>query len=58
MFQLGGFGAFAFIGKWMADGFHLSVDRVGYVMVFVGLGNLAGDFGAPISSVGSTGLVR
>ncbi|WP_040951850.1 MFS transporter [Gorillibacterium massiliense] len=42
IFQLGNFAAFAFIGKWMTDRFHLSIDQVGYVMIFLGLGNLVG----------------
>ncbi|MFD2371182.1 MFS transporter [Brevibacillus sp. GCM10020057] len=42
LFQLGNFAAFAFIGKWMTDRFHLSIGQVGYVMMFLGLGNLLG----------------
>lgn len=44
LFQCGFFAAFSFIGKWMTDRFHLSVDQVGYVMFFLGLGNLVGSF--------------
>ncbi|MCP1309276.1 MFS transporter [Paenibacillus tyrfis] len=41
-FQCGFFAAFSFIGKWMTDRFHLSIDQVGYVMFFLGLGNMVG----------------
>lgn len=40
--HLGSSAAFAFLGKWMTDRFHLSVDETGYVIVFLGLGNLLG----------------
>lgn len=42
LFQFGNFAAFAFIGTWVTDRFHLSIDQVGYVMIFLGLGNLVG----------------
>lgn len=45
LFQCGFMAAFAFIGKWMTDRFELSVDHVGFVMFFLGLGNMAGSFG-------------
>lgn len=43
-FQCGFFAAFSFIGKWVTDRFHLSVDQVGYVILFLGLGNIVGSF--------------
>lgn len=45
LYQAGFFSAFSFIGKWMTDRFELSVDQVGYVMFFLGVGNLVGSFG-------------
>jgi predicted MFS family arabinose efflux permease len=42
LFQFGFFAAFSFIGKWMTDRFHLSIDQVGYVMFILGLGNMVG----------------
>lgn len=36
--------AFAFIGKWMADGFQLPIGHVGTVMMFLGFGTLLGSF--------------
>lgn len=42
LFQCGFFAAFSFIGKWMTDRYHLSIDQVGYVMFFLGLGNMVG----------------
>ena len=42
LFNCGFMAAFAFIGKSMTDRFALSVDQVGYVMFFLGLGNLIG----------------
>lgn len=42
LFQLGNFGAFSYLGKWMSDGFGLSVGQTGYVMTCLGLGNLVG----------------
>ncbi|CAH1207585.1 sugar efflux transporter [Paenibacillus auburnensis] len=42
LFQCGFFAAFSFIGKWGADRFHLSIDQAGYMMFFLGLGNIAG----------------
>ncbi|WP_426452141.1 MFS transporter [Paenibacillus sp. S-38] len=44
LFQCGFFAAFAFIGKWVTDRFHLSIDGAGYVMFFLGLGNIIGSF--------------
>ncbi|RUT30546.1 MFS transporter [Paenibacillus zeisoli] len=44
LFQCGFFAAFSFIGKWMADRFHLSVDQVGFVILVLGLGNIVGSF--------------
>ncbi|TBL77884.1 MFS transporter [Paenibacillus thalictri] len=40
--HLGSSAAFAFLGKWMADRFQLSVDETGYVIIFLGRGNLLG----------------
>lgn len=45
LFQCGFFAAFSFIGKYVTDRFHLSVDHAGYVMFFLGLGNIVGSFG-------------
>ncbi|MFB9328866.1 MFS transporter [Paenibacillus aurantiacus] len=45
LFQCGFFAAFSFIGKWVTDRFHLSVDQAGYVMFFLGLGNIVGSLG-------------
>ncbi|UUZ97677.1 MFS transporter [Paenibacillus sp. P25] len=42
LIHLGSNAAFAFTGKWMTDRFHLSVDQVGYMIIFMGLGNLLG----------------
>ncbi|SFT09327.1 MFS transporter [Paenibacillus sp. BC26] len=39
--------SFAFVGKWMADTFALSVGQIGTVVIFLGFGNL---FGSMISS--------
>ncbi|AZN43808.1 MFS transporter [Paenibacillus albus] len=47
MFNCGFMAAFSFIGKWMTDRFDLSVEQVGYVMFFLGIGNLVGSFGGP-----------
>ncbi|WP_248927895.1 MFS transporter [Paenibacillus hamazuiensis] len=44
--HLGSNAAFAFLGKWMTDRFHLSVDQIGYMMILLGLGNLAGSMGS------------
>lgn len=41
-FQCGFFAAFSFIGKWATDRFHLSVEQTGYMMLVLGLGNIAG----------------
>lgn len=40
--HLGSSAAFAFLGKWMADRFGLSVGETGYVIIGLGLGNLLG----------------
>ncbi|GGG70143.1 MFS transporter [Paenibacillus radicis (ex Gao et al. 2016)] len=45
LFNSGFMAAFSFIGKWMSDRFELSVDQVGYVILFLGIGNLVGSFG-------------
>ncbi|TBL80445.1 MFS transporter [Paenibacillus thalictri] len=42
LFQLGNFSSFSFIGKWITDTFHFSVEQVGYMMIFIGVGNLLG----------------
>ncbi len=45
--HLGSSAAFAFLGKWMADRFHLSIAEAGYVIIFLGLGNLLGSLCSP-----------
>ncbi|CAG7600167.1 sugar efflux transporter [Paenibacillus solanacearum] len=45
--HLGSSAAFAFLGKWMTDRFHLSVDETGYVILFLGLGNVLGSLCSP-----------
>lgn len=45
--HLGSSAAFAFLGKWMTDRFHLSIDEAGYVIIFLGLGNLLGSICSP-----------
>jgi len=42
LFQCGFFASFSFIGKWVTDRYHLSIDQVGYSMFFLGLGNIVG----------------
>lgn len=42
LLHLGSGTAFAFAGKWMADGFGLSIGRIGIVMMFLGFGTLLG----------------
>ncbi|CAM3766164.1 MFS transporter [Cohnella lubricantis] len=42
LIHLGSASAFAFLGKWMADRFGLSVGETGYVIIGLGLGNLLG----------------
>lgn len=42
LLHLGSGTAFAFVGKWMADGFGLPVGQIGTVMMFLGLGTLLG----------------
>lgn len=42
LIHLGSNAAFAFLGKWMADRFGLSVGQTGYVIFGLGLGNLLG----------------
>jgi len=42
LFQCGFFASFSFIGKWVTDRFQLSIDQAGYVMFFLGLGNIVG----------------
>ncbi|WP_044639875.1 MFS transporter [Risungbinella massiliensis] len=44
VFQTGNFATFAFLGTWLADQFMLSVEQIGAVLVFIGLGNLIGSF--------------
>lgn len=44
LFNCGFMAAFSFIGKWMTDRFDLPVEQVGYVMFFLGIGNLVGSF--------------
>lgn len=45
--HLGSSAAFAFLGKWMTDRFELSINEVGYVIIFLGLGNLIGSLCSP-----------
>jgi predicted MFS family arabinose efflux permease len=45
--HLGSSAAFAFLGKWMTDRFDLSINEVGYVIIFLGLGNLIGSLCSP-----------
>ncbi|OXM85355.1 MFS transporter [Paenibacillus rigui] len=45
--HLGSSAAFAFLGKWMTDRFHLPIDETGYVILFLGLGNLLGSLCSP-----------
>ncbi|QMV42028.1 MFS transporter [Cohnella cholangitidis] len=42
LLHLGSGTAFAFVGKWMADGFGLPIGRIGIVMMFLGFGTLLG----------------
>jgi predicted MFS family arabinose efflux permease len=42
LFQLGNFSTFSFFGKWITERFEIPVDHVGYIMIFLGLGNLVG----------------
>ncbi|MDQ1913990.1 MFS transporter [Paenibacillus sp. GD4] len=42
LLHLGSGTAFAFVGKWVADRFHLPVGQVGTVMMFLGFGTLLG----------------
>ncbi|MBO9606849.1 MAG: MFS transporter [Paenibacillaceae bacterium] len=42
LLHLGVGAAFAFAGRWLADGFALPVGQIGNVMIFLGLGNLFG----------------
>lgn len=44
LFQAGNFSAFTFMGRWMSDRFSLQLDAIGGVMIFMGLGHLAGTF--------------
>ncbi|MDF2961664.1 MAG: transporter [Paenibacillus sp.] len=42
LLHLGSGTAFAFVGKWMADRFELSIGQIGTVMMFLGFGTLLG----------------
>jgi predicted MFS family arabinose efflux permease len=42
LLHLGSGTAFAFVGKWMADRFELSIGQIGTVMMFLGFGSLLG----------------
>jgi len=42
LFQLGNFSSFSFIGKWITEKFHFSLEQVGYFMIFIGAGSLVG----------------
>lgn len=42
IFQMGGFSAFTFLGKWLADSYRLGTDGIGAVMFFLGIGNVLG----------------
>lgn len=44
LFHVGNYSAFTFMGRWMSDRFSLQLDEIGGVMVFMGLGHLAGTF--------------
>jgi predicted MFS family arabinose efflux permease len=44
VFQTGNFGAFTFLGNWLADKFLMSVNQIGGVLIFLGLGNIIGSF--------------
>lgn len=41
---MGNFGAFTFIGTWLNDRFMMTVDQIGSVLLFLGLGNMLGSF--------------
>ncbi|WP_409340605.1 MFS transporter [Paenibacillus sp. MBLB4367] len=45
--HLGSSAAFAFLGKWMTDRFALTIEEAGYVIIFLGLGNLVGSLCSP-----------
>jgi predicted MFS family arabinose efflux permease len=42
LFQLGNFSSFSFLGKWITDRFQVSIDQVGDIMIFLGIGTLVG----------------
>ncbi|WP_340252413.1 MFS transporter [Brevibacillus borstelensis] len=44
VFQTGNFAAFTFLGTWLADSFSMSIDQIGGVLVFLGVGNIIGSF--------------
>jgi predicted MFS family arabinose efflux permease len=55
LLHLGSGTAFAFVGKWMADTFELSIGQIGTVMMFLGLGTL---LGSVVSSYATRALGR
>jgi predicted MFS family arabinose efflux permease len=55
LLHLGSGTAFAFVGKWMADSFELSIGQIGTVMMFLGLGTL---LGSVVSSYATRALGR
>ncbi|MCO7125537.1 MFS transporter [Sporolactobacillus shoreicorticis] len=44
VFQAGNFAAFTFLGTWLADQFVMTIDQIGTVLLFLGLGNIVGSF--------------
>lgn len=42
LLQLGNFASFSFIGKWITDRFQVTVDQVGDIMIFMGIGTFVG----------------
>jgi len=42
LLQMGNFTSFSFFGKWITDRFQVTVDQVGAIMIFLGIGTFAG----------------
>ncbi|MBB6733571.1 MFS transporter [Cohnella zeiphila] len=42
LLQVGNFASFSFVGKWLTERFSLSLDQVGNLMIFLGIGTLVG----------------
>ncbi|MCC3372519.1 MFS transporter [Cohnella sp. REN36] len=59
LLHLGSGTAFAFAGKWMTDRFGLSIGQLGTVMMFLGLGTLAGSMISALATrkLGAAGAV-